>query len=230
MNPILLLVIFTVCVFGILLIAKSFFHKSTIFTIAIGAIIGANIYNVGAYPIAIGGLVFGFDSIIYTVFALCVLLMFMDYGKHAMKVVLYTALFSLFFTALLAFFGSYSQSGISSGLIWNTLSYLNSIIATFIAVWAMIFAFNWLKKRKVNKYVNITIVMLLCAILNSIVYFGLTFIYSGTLGDTFMLTLAGSYIGKAIATALCLVVVYLDNLWKKHHKKKQLTIVSLEKD
>lgn len=222
MSPILLFIIFIVCVFGILLISKNFFHKAAIFTVAIGAIIGANIYNVGDYPIQIGSLIFGFDSIIYTVFVLCVLLMYIDYGKKSMMVVLYTAMFSIFFTAVLSFFGTYSQSGISATLIWSTLSYFSSIIATFFAVWAMVFVFDWFRKKKVNIYINIAIVMMICAVINSLIYFGLTFIFSSTLGSAFLPALAGSYIGKIIATALALIVFYLDNLWKKHHIKKQL--------
>ena len=98
MSGIWFYLIFLVSIFFILGVALKIFPKDASFTIAIGAVIGANIYNSSAYPIEIGGLVFGIDSIVYTIFAFCLLFMYIFYGKKDMKVVLYTSMFSIFFT------------------------------------------------------------------------------------------------------------------------------------
>jgi len=221
MNNLLFYSIFTAVIFILFLVALKIFNKNALFTVGIGSIIGANIYNVGSYPIVIGNFVFGLDSIIYTLFVFCVLLMYIDYGKEAMKSLLYTSIASIFFTAILAFAGSYSQSGLSSNLIWSSLSHLNSIIATFFAIWAMIFVYDWLRKKKFNWYLTIVAVLLVACIINSLIYFGLTFIYMGSLGSAFWNSLSASYIGKSIATIICLLIFYAHTLWTKFYRKKK---------
>jgi len=218
MNSLVFFTIFTIVIFVLFFIALIIFKKDALFTVGIGSIIGANIYNIGSYPIFLGSLVFGLDSIIYTIFVFCVLLMYIQYGKSAMKSVLYTSVASIFFTALLGFAGSYSQNGVSSGLIWSSLSYLNSIIATLIAIYAMIFVFDWLRKKHFNSYFNIIIVLIIALVLNTIIYFGLTFIFSGSLGSDFLNSLAGSSIGKVIATLLCVLIFHLQE--NKTHKNQ----------
>lgn len=217
MSNILFFSIFIVVIFVLFFIALKIFNKNALYTVGIGSIIGANIYNIGSYPIVIGNFVFGLDSIIYTLFVFCVLLMYIDYGKDDMKSLLYTSLASIFFTALLAFAGTYSQSGLSTGLIWSSLSYINSIIATFIAIWAMIFAYDWLKKRKVNIYFIMVIVLLIALILNTVIYFSLTSLYTGTLGSSFVSSLIGSSIGKVIASIICLFILYVKSRSKNFY-------------
>jgi uncharacterized membrane protein YfcA len=65
---------------------------------------------------------------------------------------------------------------------------------------------------------------MLATIINSLFYFGLTFLMFGTLGSTFAITLAGSYLGKTFAILLCLGVFYLLNRWTKTYKKQATEI------
>ena len=206
MNGILFFVIFLVCVFFILGVALRLFPKDAAFTIAIGAVIGSNIYNCSAYPIEIGGLVFGIDSIVYTIFAFCLLFMHIFYGKKDMKVVLYTSMFSIFFTAFLFFMGNISQSGYTDGIMLNFLSYLSSILATYLAVFAMVWVYEKLRGKNINIFLCIFVSLLVVSLVNSAVYFGLSVACGAFTPTNFLISLAGSYIGKLIASACCLVI------------------------
>lgn len=218
MSGILFFIVFILVMFIILGIALRLFPKDASFTIAIGAVIGANIYNSTAYPIFIGNFIFGIDSIVYTIFAFCLLFMLIKYGKRDMKIVLYTSLFSIFFTALLFFMGNLSQSGYSTELLLRFLFYIASIIATYFAVLAMAKIFEWLQAKNTNVYISILISLLVVSLVNSLIYFGISYLLTGNLGNTFFLALIGSYIGKAIASLLCLVVFAILSI-KKHNKK-----------
>ncbi|MFQ6749288.1 MAG: VUT family protein [Clostridia bacterium] len=215
MSPILFFSIFTILCFLIVGVAIRFFPKDATFTIAIGAVIGANIYTSLAYPISIGGITFGIDSIVYTLFLFCLLLMHESFGKKNMRVVLYTALFSIFFTAFLFFMGNLSQGGYSNALMMNFLSYLFSIIATFCAAWVMIWLYDKFKLAGLNIYLNFLIVILLASLVNTMIYFGLSFLLTSLVVENFLLVLVGSYIGKFVASMCCLGVFALHRHWCK---------------
>ena len=215
MSPILFFSIFTILCFLIVALAIRFFPKDATFTIAIGAVIGANIYSALAYPINIFGLTFGIDSIVYTLFLFCLLLMHESYGKKNMRVVLYTALFSIFFTAFLFFMGNLSQGGFSSALMMNFLSYIFSIVATFCAAWVMIWLYDKFKTAGLNIYLNFLIVILLASLVNTMIYFGLSVLITGLVVENFVALMAGSYIGKFVASMCCLAVFALHRHWQK---------------
>lgn len=215
MSNLLIFIIFIISIFALLAVAIKFFPKDSIFTIAIGAVIGANIYNASTYPLDIFGIRFGFDSIIYTIFLFCMLVMYIDYGRRDLKIVLYTALFSIFFSAFLFVFGTYSQTGWTDGLWTSILSYLASIVGTFCAVWAMVALFGFLKERNLNIYVIVPLVLFFASLVNTIIYFGLTFVFSGQIVQDFLNMMAGSYIGKIIASLLCIALFGVHKIWQK---------------
>lgn len=217
MNSLLFLLVFVAGIFFILTLALKVFPKDASFTIAIGAVIGANIYNSTAYPIVVGDFVFGIDSIVYTIFAFCLLFMYINFGKRDMKVVLYTSMFSIFFTAFLFFMGNLSQGGYSIDLMLNFLVYIVSIVATFLAVLAMAKVFDFVQ-LKTNVYFAIFIGLLVASLVNSMIYFGFTYLLKGGLGEMFLPSLAGSYIGKFVASGLCILVFWLTTLWNKNKK------------
>lgn len=215
MNSILFFSIFIIVCFLIVAVAIRFFPKDATFTIAIGAVIGANIYTALTYPIEMFGITFGIDSIVYTLFLFCLLLMHESYGKKSMRVVLYTALFSIFFTAFLFFMGNLSQGGYSNALLVTFLSYIFSIVGTFCAAWVMIWLYDKFKYAGLNVYINFLIVILLASLVNTVIYFGLSFLIAGQVVENFVLLMAGSYIGKFVASLLCLVVFALHRHWQK---------------
>ena len=132
-----------------------------------------------------------------------------------MRVVLYTALFSIFFTAFLFFMGNLSQGGYSTALMVNFLSYLFSIIGTFCAAWVMIWLYDKFKVAGLNVYFNFIIVILLASLVNTVIYFGLSNLITGLVVENFAALMAGSYIGKFVASMCCLAVFALHRHWQK---------------
>lgn len=59
-----ILCIVGVIIFGALLFLWKKWKKDALYVLAIGGACGANIYNIGSYPIVCGNFVFGIDSII----------------------------------------------------------------------------------------------------------------------------------------------------------------------
>lgn len=216
MSGIWFYLIFLVSIFFILGVALKIFPKDASFTIAIGAVIGANIYNASAYPIEIGGLVCGIDSIVYTIFAFCLLFMYIFYGKKDMKVVLYTSMFSIFFTAFLFLMGNISQTGYTDAVMLSFLSYLSSILATYLAVHAMVWVFQKLRSKNTNIFLSILVALIVVLVVNSTVYFGLSVACGAYSVSNFWATLGGSFVGKFIASMCCLVIFAF------HYKKKKV--------
>lgn len=218
MNNMLILILFAVICFAVVALAAALFHKDALFTIAIGAVIGANVYNIGSFPIQVGKLVFGIDGVVYCVFLFCLLVMYIDYGKKSANLNLYTALFSIFFTALLSFFGNYFlNQGWSSSQIWATASYFFSIVATYVTVVLMFKLYDFMIKRKANKVVTFGLCILVANLVNSIIYFGLTFLTSGSLGENFIYSLLGSAITKFVTTIFYTILFVLyEKFWNKN--------------
>ena len=139
----LFLVLTAVLVFAILIVSNRFWGKDALFVVGIGCAIGSNIYNVGDYGIVIGNLVFGIDSVIYTVFVFVVLLCLKNYDEKSAFTLLYSAMGSIMLSALLVFIASWASAGFASNLIWGFVSYLISVIATFAALFITIKLFKY---------------------------------------------------------------------------------------
>lgn len=88
----LFLVLTAVLVFVILIVSNRFWGKDALFVIGIGSAIGSNVYNVGDYGIQIGDLIFGIDSVVYTVFVFVIFLCLINYGEKCTYTLLFSAM------------------------------------------------------------------------------------------------------------------------------------------
>lgn len=79
----LYLVLTVFVIFGALILANHFWGKDALFVIGIGSAIGASVYNIEDYGIQIGNVIFGIDSIVYTVFVFILLFCFINYGEKS---------------------------------------------------------------------------------------------------------------------------------------------------
>lgn len=214
MNSLFLL-IFTIIMFIGFIFAKKFFGKNALFVVGIGCVIGANLYNANDFPIALGNMVLGIDSVVYTLFVFSVITMYIYFGKTAMREVLYCAVGSIFLTALLSFSGNFFQVGITENSFYSFLYYFFSILGTIVAIEVMILVFNKLKNKNINIYFNITIALIIASLLNTAIYYGLSYFAFGGLGDAFLPVLLGSYVGKGVSLLFCLGAYYLGTVLDK---------------
>lgn len=204
----LFLVLTAVLVFVILIVSNRFWGKDALFVVGIGCAIGSNIYNVGDYGIVIGNLVFGIDSVIYTVFVFVVLLCLKNYDEKSAFTLLYSAMGSIMLSALLMFIASWASAGFASNLIWGFVSYLISVIATFVALFTTIKLFKYFEGKNLNVYLNFLINVLIASFINSLIYFGAVAIISG-FEENFFGQLGASYIGKLMSTAFSLLTYFI---------------------
>ena len=204
----LFLVLTAVLVFVILIVSNRFWGKDALFVVGIGCAIGSNIYNVGDYGIVIGNLVFGIDSVIYTVFVFVVLLCLKNYDEKSAFTLLYSAMGSIMLSALLVFIASWASAGFASNLIWGFVSYLISVIATFAALFTTIKLFKYFESKNLNVYLNFLINVLIASFINSLIYFGAVAIISG-FEENFLGQLGASYIGKLMSTAFSLLTYFI---------------------
>lgn len=204
----LFLVLTAVLVFAILIVSNRFWGKDALFVVGIGCAIGSNIYNVGDYGIVIGNLVFGIDSVIYTVFVFVVLLCLKNYDEKSAFTLLYSAMGSIMLSALLVFIASWASAGFASNLIWGFVSYLISVIATFVALFTTIKLFKYFESKNLNVYLNFLINVLIASFINSLIYFGAVAIISG-FEENFLGQLGASYIGKLMSTAFSLFTYFI---------------------
>ena len=204
----LFLVLTAVLVFVILIVSNRFWGKDALFVVGIGCAIGSNIYNVGDYGIVIGNLVFGIDSVIYTVFVFVVLLCLKNYDEKSAFTLLYSAMGSIMLSALLVFIASWASAGFASNLIWGFVSYLISVIATFAALFTTIKLFKYFEGKNLNVYLNFLINVLIASVINSLIYFGIVAIITG-FQENFWGQLGASYIGKLMSTAFSLLTYFI---------------------
>lgn len=204
----LFLVLTAVLVFVILIVSNRFWGKDALFVVGIGCAIGSNIYNVGDYGIVIGNLVFGIDSVIYTVFVFVVLLCLKNYDEKSAFTLLYSAMGSIMLSAILVFIASWASAGFASNLIWGFVSYLISVIATFAALFITIKLFKYFESKNLNVYLNFLINVLIASFINSLIYFGAVAIISG-FEENFLGQLGASYIGKLMSTAFSLLTYFI---------------------
>lgn len=212
------LLIVAVVVAIVFLVGYYYFRKDALYVIGIGAAVSANVYNVGTYGVMAGGIVWGVDAIIYTLFAFCIIVAIKDYGRKTAMAITYSSMAGIMLTAFFDFMAKWMAYGFAEDLAWGFLSFSISTIATFVAVSIAVLMFDKLR-NKVQSWLNMGIGILVLSLINTFIYFGLMALIGG-LGANFGITLLGSYIVKFVTLVFFVEVYYLCNYFiiKKHTK------------
>lgn len=183
------------------------FRKDLIYVLAIGGAVNSNIFNINDFPIYIGNLIFGVDSILYTLFVFCIIFIYFYYGKKEAQSLTYTSIASIFVGAIIQFVAYWASYGFGNELVITFSSFLISIVATIVAINLTIMFLE--KFKNLNKFVLCALSIVLASIINSTIYFSLVSIFSN-LGENFVPSLLGSYIGKLIAlifSVICFIII-----------------------
>ena len=200
------------------LVGYYFFRKDALYVLGIGAAVSANVYNVGTYGVMAGGIVWGVDAIIYTLFAFCIIVACKDYGKKTAMAITYSSMAGIMLTAFFDFMAKWMAFGFAEDLIWGFLSFTFSTIATFVAIFVAVILFEKLRD-KVQCWLNMGLNILIISVINTFIYFGLMALIGG-LGSNFGITLLGSYIVKFVTLIFFVEIYYLTNylIVKKERK------------
>lgn len=192
-----------------ILIGYKKFRSTTLYALAIGGVVNANFFHAGNYPIDCFGLPFGIDSIIYTLFAFCVILMFFNEGKGSAYLLAFSSIIAIFFSALMQLIADLLSQG-SSMAVWNTFfTFCVSILASIIGVIVMLEILDKIK-GKFNQYILCLFGILIISIINTGIYSPLTTLINGTPANIGTLLLT-SIIGKLFALIISLFVLWIIN-------------------
>lgn len=189
--------IFTVCVFLCALVGGKKYRNTTLYALAIGGVVNANFFHAGNYPIYCFGLPFGIDSIIYTLFVFCVIVMFVKEGKGQAYLLAVSSIVAILFSAIMQLVADILSKG-SSLVVW--LTFLNFVISALASVVAIIIMLEVLDKlkNKINQYWLLIIGILIATLINTSLYYPLSLVMYGMPNNILRLLMA-SFIGKFIA-------------------------------
>ena len=201
-----------------ILIGYKKFRSTTLYALAIGGVVNANFFHAGNYPIDCFGLPFGIDSIIYTLFAFCVILMFFNEGKGSAYLLAFSSIIAIFFSALMQLIADLLSLG-SSMAVWNTFfTFCVSILASVIGVIVMLEILDKIK-GKFNQYILSLFGILIISIINTAIYSPLSTLINGTPANIGTLLLT-SIIGKLFALIISLFVLWIINKINKPKNNK----------
>lgn len=196
------------------------FRKDSLYVLGIGSAVSANVYNVHAYSIEVGRLVFGLDSVIYILFAFCIVVACKDFGKKSAKAITYSSMAGIMLTATFDFFAQWATIGIAENVIWGFVSFAVSVVAIYISTLVGLWIFEKLKTRLPN-FLSMGLSIITLSIINSCIFFGIMYIIGADLFGSFWGTLAGSFIGKCGAIIVLLLAYEVVKLLDKRKLNKQ---------
>lgn len=204
--------------FSIFLGGKKY-RSTALYALAIGGVVNTNFFNAGYYPINIFGLSFGIDSLLYSLFVFCVIVMFFLQGKKDAYVLMFSSVIAIIFSSLMQLMASLLTDG-SSRAVWITfLNFFITAVATVIAISVMLEILERIKQK--NVYLVTIIGMIIAMVLNSGIYFPLVLHINGTPNNIGILLLS-SFIGKIYATLLSLLTLFLLNIIDKNRKTDKI--------
>lgn len=211
-------------IFGLLIFLSSLlggkkYRSTALYALAIGGVVNANFFHAVNYPIDCFGLPFGIDSIIYTLFVYCVIVMFIQNGKKDAYLLAFSSIIAILFSALMELIANILSNGFATEFLIPFLNFLISSIASLIAIYAMIELLHLLK-GKVNQYLLLLIGIIIATIIDTIIYYPLVTLINGTPNNILILVLT-SIIGKLIATLCAIFSLWLLNVYDKKHYNKR---------
>jgi hypothetical protein len=219
-----LFILFSVIIFLLSLVSYEKFRSTTLYALAIGGVVNANFFYAGNYPIECFGIPFGIDSIIYTLFLFCVVLMFLKENKREAYILSISSIIAIVFSASMQLFASLFYTG-SSVEVWKLFStFMVSAGASFVSIWIMLELLAKLKNKGLNQYLLLIIGLLLANKVNSAIYYTAATLINGTPSNIWLL-MVGSVIGKLIALGCAVLVLFLSNKIDKfilNYKKKNM--------
>ena len=215
---------FSAVIFLLSLVCYEKFKTTTLYALSIGGAVNANFFHAGNYPIMCFGLPFGIDSIIYSVFAYCVILMFLKVSKRDAYILTFSSIIAIMFSACMQLVAELFTIG-SCFAVWKTfLNFTVSSAASLIAVWVALEIMNILKQKNTNEYILLISGMLLISSINSLIYYSIVTWINGAPENILSLLLT-SFTGKMIALICSIGALFLTNkiekVIQKHSQKNQ---------
>lgn len=223
----LFFLLFGLFMFACVLIGGKRFRSTTLYALAIGGAVNANFFHAGTYPIDIFGLTFGIDSIIYSLFIFCILVMFFRQGKGQAYLLSVSSLIAIIISALFQLIANFLSKGYFPGIWRNFVDFAISSVSTLIVVIIMLEVLDKVKHKIKNEYVLLVLGMAFAALLNTPLYYTFYSIIHQVKGNIPQLV-STSFLGKLVCIGFgCLSLLGI-NTWDKYTEKRQQKKDSVE--
>ena len=206
----LFFLLFGMGVFALSLIGYKKYQNTTLYALAIGGIVNANYFNGITTPIECFGLPFGIDSLIYTLFAFCVVVVFLNEGKRSACLITVSSVVAIMFSAVMELVAKLFTLGNSPEIWMSFLTFTSSALASLLASFITIHILSRLQNR--NAYGCMAFGIVLITGLNAAIYYPLCALISQS--GIPWLHVAASFIGKGIALIYSLIALKLLNVLK----------------
>ena len=215
-----LFLLFGVGAFSLSLLGHKNYQSTTMYALAIGGVVNANYFNAVTAPIECFGLPFGIDSLIYTLFAFCVMVMLLNDTKKSAYLLAISSVIAILFSAFMELIAVLFASGSSADIWVRFASFMISAFASIVAVCVTVEIIDRIK-NKYSPYVCMALGITLITILNSGIYYPLSLLIASN--DRLWVYVGTSFIGKAIALVYSVVALKILNILKARSAQKEKT-------
>ena len=206
--------LFSVVIFLLSLVCYEKFRSTTLYALSIGGAVNANFFHAGNYPIDCFGLPFGIDSIIFSVFAYCVIIMFLKVSKREAYILTFSTVIAIMFSALMQLVAELFTIG-SCPTVWiSFLNFFVSAAASLISAWVMLEILDKMKNKNINQYIILIAGMLIISVVNSAIYYSIATWINGA-PENILVLLFTSFVGKVIALGCSVGTFYLTSKIEK---------------
>lgn len=209
MTNFILFLLFGAGLFSLSLIGHKNYYHTTLYALAIGGIVNANYFHSANFPIDCFGLPLGIDSLIYTLFAFCVMTMLLQGDKRSAYMLALSSIVAIAFSACMELFSALLSQG-SSPQVWRVFGrFAVSILANIVSVIVSVEMVARLK-TKYNPYVCMACGIAVLSIVNTAIYFPMFASFMALSGNTW-LHLWASLAGKTLGLLFSLIAFKLLN-------------------
>lgn len=210
-----LFLLFGMGVFALSLLGHKKYHNTTLYALAIGGVVNANYYHAMAYPVDCFGLPFGIDSLIYTLFAYCVMVVLLSDTKKSAYLLAFSSIIAIVVSALMELMAKLLMAG-STPEAWQDFgSFLISAFASVVAVSVAIEVIARCKERW-NPYGCMALGIAIITLINSGIYYPVSSLVF-TAAEDLWLYVGTSFMGKGIALVYSLLALWALKWLKARH-------------
>ena len=205
-----LLVIYMFVAFGLTTLFRRWIDAPTLFAVAIGCAVNANIFNPITAPVELGSLAFSIEIILYTLFMYTIIVRILDYGYKAGKVMTLTSLAAIVVSAIIELVSNLATSGFTAGAFKLSATYLFSCLGTIVGVWVMVLIAIKLRKVNVSSYVIIPIAIAVSSIIHAVFFYGGYALINWDYSIYSVQKATGTIIGKAVCIGLSVFCYFIN--------------------
>lgn len=209
MTNLILFCLFAAGVFSLSFIGHKNYQNTTLYALAIGGIVNSHYFRAATHPILCFGMPMSIDSVIYTLFAFCVLVTLLWENRRSAYMLALSAIVAIAFSATMEL-ASALLSGRAAPAAWKQFGvFAASILASILAVIATVESIaRW--KGRYSDYLCMAAGLGLLSILYGSIYYPLSYAL-GNAPQNLCTYIGAFYAGIGIAMVMSLGALWVLN-------------------